>query len=150
MRQGQGHVGQGQLWMGRGGVQLWMGRGGVQMWMGRGGVQTGGSHVGQERGRQRHVPLQGLSAILIGMAADFGEDALHVGLVGGRQHHGVTSALAAPSTGAPAARRRPYMRCWGTARPQPAPLPAPPALDPVQAGLPAASTPVSAMPRSSP
>lgn len=88
--------------------------------MGTDGRRSGPDRRGDDDG-DGHVPLQGLGAVLLGMAADFGEDVLHVGLVVGGQHHGVTSALAAPSTGTPAARRRPYMQCRGTALAPPGP-----------------------------
>lgn len=75
----------------------------------------------QPEDREVHLPLQGLGAILISMAADFGEDALDVVLVSSGQHHGCTSALAAPSTGAPPVCCRPYMLCWSLPALQPAP-----------------------------
>lgn len=75
----------------------------------------------QPEDREGHLPFQGLGAILLSMAGDFGEDALDVVLVSSGQHHGCTSVLAAPSTGAPEVCCQPYMLCWPPPTPQPAP-----------------------------
>lgn len=111
MRQGQGHIEQGQLWMGR----VW-GQMGWSHRQTRDGVMT-----------DDHIPLQGFTTQFTGLAADFAEDGLHVALVVGRQHHGVTFALAAPSTGALAGRRCPLYAVPGQRPPPAQPGPARPA-----------------------
>lgn len=111
MRQSQGHIEQGQLWMGR----VW-GQMGWSHRQTRDGVMT-----------DDHIPLQGFTTQVTGLAADFAEDGLHVALVVGRQHHGVTFALAAPSTGALAGRRCPLYAVPGQRPPPAQPGPARPA-----------------------
>lgn len=83
-----------------------------------------------------YIPLQGFTTQFTGLAADFAEGGLHVALVVGRQHHGVTFALVAPTRVPSLAAAVPYMRCRGSARPRTSPArpaPAPPPLEPGQA-----------------
>lgn len=108
--------------------------------MGTDGRESGTDRKGDDD-RDGHIPHQGLPAYVTEVGAYFAKDGLHMGLVTGGEHHGVTSVLAAPKHGCPHRPPPPLYAVLG-----PLPLPSRPAAGPAARRW----TPASTAPRSSP